>query len=204
MILKNTSKYDTAELRELIKFAARGIGHKHVELHIRNSSYNLYGLRGRCFSRPFGYRIKVTSTEITNLITAKLPKNMPNNTWSGIRISKLWPDGIPFDNWKDAALFVLAHEFRHVWQNKRTKRTGKRGKREYDAEKFAFIRLNKWREKTGRQPVPPRKLPNPFKEEQWSSTECDTAIESVAVVSKKTDATVSSTSPSTPRQEPTA
>jgi hypothetical protein len=177
MILKNTSQYDTDQLKELIEFAACGIGHKNIELHVQGTDW---GLRGRCFSRPFDYRVRVRSTKITNLITMKLPPldKMPKESWTHVkRIKALWPDEIGFADWRDAVLFIAAHEFRHVWQNKRKKRTGKRGKREYDAEKFAFLRLNKWREATGRQSFPPRKQDNPFGGDECQVTNCTTEQE---------------------------
>lgn len=179
MILKNTSQYDTTVLRELAKFAARGIGHHNVELHIRNSNSNI---RGRCFYRPFDIKVKVSSKKIRNLITLKLPGEMPKKTWSGVkRIGRLWPDGIPMEDWRDAILMVLAHEFRHVWQDRRERRTNRAGKGEYDAEKFAFLRLNKWRVATDRQPVLPVKQKNPFGGDECQLTNSTMAQEVVGV-----------------------
>lgn len=161
MRIVNYTDYPDDKLKKLFKFASRGVRDGGVEIHIKGTDR---GLRGRCFCY-LPYQANVASTT-KHLITFKFPykpEAMPQNAWTNVkRIKKLWPNKIPFDSWEDAVLFVAAHEFRHIWQHLREKRIGKGGKLEYDATKFAHIRLNQWREETGRIAVPAIKQPNPF------------------------------------------
>lgn len=164
MRIVNYTDYPDAELKKLFKFASRGIRDGGVELHIKGTNNSL---RGRCFPELSYYAKVASSTK--HLITLKFPykpERMPQSAWTNVkRIKKLWPNKIPFDNWQDAVIYIAAHEFRHIWQHRRKERTGRGGKQEYDAEKFAHIRLNQWRESTGREPVPAVKQPNPFSKE---------------------------------------
>ena len=164
MRIVNYTDYPDSILKSLFKFASRGIRDSGIEIHIKGTNN---GLRGRCFYWLPDYARVASSSK--HLITLKLPykpEGMPQNAWTNVkRIKKLWPNKIPFDNWQDAVLFIAAHEFRHIWQENRRLKTKKGGKQEYDATKFAHIRLNQWREKTGRVPVPAIKQPNPFLQE---------------------------------------
>jgi hypothetical protein len=164
MRVKNTSQYPTAQIKQLMKFAAHGIHDSHVEVHVKGSSN---GLRGYAYSGVPG--IANVYNDVEYLITIRIPPDsnqLPKKALSKVkRIQRLWPNAIPLEDWRDCLLLVAAHEFRHVWQYQRTRRSGQRGKGEYDAEKFAMTRLNEYRRATERDPIPAVKQPNPFSPE---------------------------------------
>lgn len=162
MRIKNTSPYPTERVKELLRFAFRGIADAGVEVHVKGTTTKRYG------GLAYGGIPHIANVAATTryLITIRLPRNedslLPVMKAGTKRLRRLYPEGIPIENWEDLLVFIGAHEGRHIWQYQRRKRTGKRGKGEYDADKFAFKQLNAWRTATGREPVPPIKQPNPF------------------------------------------
>lgn len=162
MRVKNASSYPIDELRLLLHFAARGTQSAGVEIHVKNRQRRISG----CVFRggiPPEARVGPRAEHLMILRLPKDPANMPRAAWGHTkRLHRLWPHRIPLDFWQDAVVLLAAHEFRHIWQLQRAVRTGRRGKLEYDAEKFAYLRLNAWRRHTGREPVPPVKQANPF------------------------------------------
>lgn len=158
MRVTNTSRYDLQRIKELLEFSARGVKDSGVEVHVKNSSR---GWKAYAYSEiPYIANVAATSKY---LITIHTSQWLPSTTWTNVqRIDRLWPEGIPLDSWEDVFVRIAAHEFRHIWQFQRTERTGKGGKGEYDAEKFAFKRLNQWRGATKRLAVPALPQPNPF------------------------------------------
>lgn len=161
MIVKNASNYPTDRVRELLQFGAKGVRDAGVEVHVKNAPN--WTFSGRAY-----YEIP----EIANvdarakyLITIKIggPERFPCLAHHlGVWTMRSYPDGIELEDWEDVLVFVGAHEFRHIWQAQRTERTGKGGKREHDADKFAIRRLNAFREETGRDPIERVKQANPF------------------------------------------
>ncbi|MEM7130239.1 MAG: hypothetical protein AAF702_28165 [Chloroflexota bacterium] len=170
MIVKNTTSKDTKQLKQLLNFAAKGVADKHVEVHVKNGSN---GWRATAYDGiP---NIANVSPKAQYLITMRMGNEVPDTSWTNVkRIKNLYPNGIPIDSWEDNFILYMAHEFRHIWQYQRTERTGKRGKGEYDAEKFAFKRLNEWREHTDRESVEPVKQANPFQECPLTPTDVST------------------------------
>ena len=160
MRVTNTSAYPLEECKRLLVFAARGVRDSAIEVHVKGGRW----CRGTFYEDiPREANVARTSNA---LITISIPADgVPKRTWCQKclkRIAKLWPEGIPLENWQDWLVYIGAHEFRHVWQAQRRERTGRAGKCEYDASKFGLKRLNAWREATGREPVPAVKQPNPF------------------------------------------
>lgn len=157
MRIKNSSSYATAEIEPLLKFAARGIKDSGVEVHIQDTRAGSYS----------GWAANHIPDSVDCAATSRYVVMLRFGEWTGqmkrinpqATVRRRYPDGVKFETWQDMVVYVAAHEFRHIWQYQRTERTGKRGKREADAEKFAVRRLNEWREETGRVPLPETKEP---------------------------------------------
>ena len=160
MRVKNTSSYPTARVKEILRFAFRGVKDAGVEVHVKGASR---GARGYAYGGIPS--IANVAKGARYLVTIGLPEDthrLPKKTWGTKSIKKLFPRGIPLESWEDALVYIGAHEARHIWQVQRKRRTGKGGKREYDADKFSYRRLNDWRAATDRDPIPQVKQPNPF------------------------------------------
>ena len=159
MRVKNTSSYPSERIKDLLRFAFRGVQDAGVEVHVKGSSR---GARGYAYGGIPS--IANVAKDARYLVTVGLPKDkeLPTQTWGTKSIKKLFPEGIPLENWEDVLVYIGAHEARHIWQVQRKRRTGKGGKREYDADKFSYRRLNDWRVATDRDPIPKVKQPNPF------------------------------------------
>ena len=155
MRVTNTSKMDMDRIKELLKFAARSINDKGVEIHVKNSNTGWGGWAYRKIPA-----IANVAPDAIYLITMGLDMNdVPDHTWTKLKtIEKLWPGGIPLDDWEDAFVWLAAHELYHT----KRYRTGKLMGSEYRPTKFAFNRLNEWRVATGRKAIQPVKQPNPF------------------------------------------
>ena len=54
-------------------------------------------------------------------------------------------DKVGLNDWKEAFVWILAHEVRHVWQRRQGYRCNGSGKLELDADEFALTTLEKWR-----------------------------------------------------------
>ena len=160
MRVKNTSSYPTDRVKEILRFAFRGVKDAGVEVHVKGSSR---GARGYAYGGIPS--IANVAKDARYLVTIGLAKDrdlFPKQTWGTKSIEKLFPEGIPLENWEDILVYIGAHEARHIWQYQRRRRTGKRGKGEYDADKFSYRRLNDWRAATDRDTTPQVKQPNPF------------------------------------------
>lgn len=167
MKIKNTSRIATEKIRPLLEFASRRVNDSRVEVHIKHSRSDWFS--GMAYANPHGNCFCSVDARTKYLITLKIPprKNNDNVTelcyWSRLkRLQLIYPDGFPLETWEDQVIKLTAHEFRHIWQFQRSRKTGKRGKGEYDAEKHALVILNKWRIYTNRQPIPKQKQRNPF------------------------------------------
>ena len=166
----------TATLRRLLKFAAKGIDDTGIQVYVTE----IRGV-GRVNGMAYGQSESIDArrrlglscnpTGIRYLITLQFPLypvNYPSDTVNSYKLKRLdakWPNGIPFDGWQDAVVHIAAHEFRHIWQFRKPGNTLFRrnlSASEYDAEKYSYNKLNKWREATNRVPVEAIKQPNPF------------------------------------------
>lgn len=130
-IIKNTSRYNTQELEHLASFI-RGIDHRRIDVVMTDTTRCLW--RGWAPYKMFGNR------DPRYRITLRLcaPENFPCT--SGGRYKRSPPEFMVND-WREAFIIILAHELRHIQQY----RCGWRGKREVDAEKFAFKMLKRYR-----------------------------------------------------------
>jgi len=167
MRVRNTSRLSDEWLRPLLEFAARGVNDAGLMVSVINTTTSF---RGWAFGRgSFTKRrwpdegdgpVQVYPASVEYLVRLFIPATIPLKAWTNVkRIRKMYPDGLPpFESEADAVVMLAAHEFRHIWQY----RNRKSGKGEYDAEKFAFRRLNDYREHTGRPRIDPVKQPNPF------------------------------------------
>jgi len=162
MRVTNSSPYPAARIKELLHFAFRGVNDTKVEIHVKGSDTRYFA--GRAYNGiPAIANVAETFQYLVIIRLARNSEIMPSNIKPGVkRLLRGYPEGLPLEGWEDVIVYVAAHEARHIWQFQRTKRTGKRGKGEYDAEKFAFPRLNAWRLTTGRSNTSPIKQPNPF------------------------------------------
>lgn len=187
MRITNTSRIDTETLRPLLAFAARGVRDSGIVARVKRTTRGVhgrcwyFGVNGYVVGNPIGYA-PYTGEPIypdvpsgtRSLVTLHLP-DLDSPKWAKRfgnyyrlkRIDAKWPQGFPFDGWRDVVVYVAAHEFRHAWQNDRRNRARRQGKRvsgkgEYDAELFALRRVNEYRESTGRSPILEAKQANPF------------------------------------------
>jgi len=154
MLVTNTSPYPAARIYELLQFAFRGVNDANVEVHVKGSDTRLFA--GRAYNGiPAISNTAESSRFLVVIRLARKPKILPTSIKPSVkRLLRGYPDGFPLEGWEDVFVYVAVHEARHIWQFQRTSRTGKGGKREYDAEKFAFQRLNAWRQTTGRSDIP--------------------------------------------------
>ena len=188
MRLYNRSSLPDDEVRELAKFAARGVQDNQVLVEVTDTenpgwsgmAWNIgtnkpafyhSNLPERYIDR---YWAKGKNSQYRYFILIRVPPLAHRErNWSfGQKwMQKKYPDGLPMSTWQDNFVMLVAHEFRHVWQflrNKRLRAAGKKRKQttEVDAEKHAVSVCNQWREKTGREPIEAVKLPNPFEKEE--------------------------------------
>lgn len=174
----------TATMQEVLAFASRGSNTARVYVRIKNTkrgpsgSYTCFSRDGSGYSgKPIGYAPhtrepifpRVPLGTLGYLVMTLPPVDSPrwpttfSNNYRLKRIDAKWPDGFPMhQDTRDVLIYLAAHEFRHHHQHLRRIRTGKAGKGEYDAELHGLRTLNKWREATGREPIPEVKQPNPF------------------------------------------
>ena len=173
-------------LYSLLLFAAKGSGHAGVEVHIKAEPLHLHGY---CYCDLPSVANVARTTHC--LITLHMPptpdaKGWPRAWWNSHGLKRLaakWP-AFPFDDWRDAVVYIAAHEFRHFWQRQRKRRAQREGravtgKLEHDASSHGLRMVNKYRELTGRLPIVAVKQPNPFASASpavpWSRTEYDPA-----------------------------
>jgi hypothetical protein len=136
MRIKNTSRYPTVEIEQLVRFAAKGVGTSGAEVHVKNSRHVLSGGAWRLLER----RDIVNEAKCVDYLvvirvglSAKFPieycypriKRAPRYT---------------IENWREAIVTVTAHELYHIKQ----RRTGKRTS-EVKAERWALNRLEDYR-----------------------------------------------------------
>jgi len=147
MRLENYTTVPDATLREIIRFACPP-GVSGFDLAVKNSSG---GYRGRAYSRGTGYHERA----------GRCPPYIIVGRWKEQPLRWLKP--YKFCDWKSAYLgvtvysdveaivYIVAHELRHLWQErvKRGHRVwGARGQHsERDADAYALHVLREWRRK---------------------------------------------------------
>lgn len=167
MRIRNESRLDDSLLDTVLRFSAWRCGDERVLVHVIDTTTHFRGWafgRGsftkRRWSREDERMVQKYPDSVDFLIRLFIPAKIPLRSWTNVkRIRDAYPGGLPPVLTEACALVLLgAHEFRHIWQY----RNRKRGKGEYDAEKWAFRRLNDWRQQCGLPRVDPVKRPNPF------------------------------------------
>lgn len=117
MLLKNTSRYPTEEVRRLLEYAADGFDLRRVAVHVRNCGRGAYAGRAY-FSVPY---ISSAAKPATRLVVLRIgsPQAFPSSNF----IKKLGhPYGgkssplIEMDNWREGLVALAAHEFCHIHQ----------------------------------------------------------------------------------------
>lgn len=165
------------DLRSLIEFGARGIRDAGVEVRAVWTSQG-----------PHGWAAGRTYIKLS--LPSSPGSKWPNEWWNSyglVRVAQRFPR-FPLDDWRDCVVYLAAHEFRHIWQqrkrmanrlvrvNARVKlrsqgvpaadwesmvpaKEPRRG--EHDAELHGLRMLNKYRVATGREAIPEIKQPVP-------------------------------------------
>ena len=137
MIIKNTSRYPTSEVRKLIRFAMKGIPeNKRLEVHVKNSKY---GFRGYFYPRvPY---IANTKYDRSFLITIGIgAEDKFPISWNYPGHHRCRKYACTIQNWKEALVHTAAHESEHLRQHMKGK-----GLREDHAERRAYKTLMKYR-----------------------------------------------------------
>jgi hypothetical protein len=140
MYLKNTSRYDIEEIKDLLVYAADGFDLRGVAVNVKNCSR---GYAGRAYSDVPG--ISNVHPKATRLVVIRIgtPGKFPISNF----IRKLGhPYGgktsplIEMQNWREALVAVAAHEFCHIHQFQ-----NKLPRSEIQCEKAAAKRLDAYR-----------------------------------------------------------
>lgn len=159
MRIINRTDFPTPALRPLLDFGARGTRDSGVRVElIDDGTYHGVCCQGTAVPREHRktYRCLVQLwLPFSNCL--KFPKGFYNG-YDLKHIHRRWPHGFPFDDFRDAVVYLAAHEFRHVWQYDRLVRARRQRRKvsskcEHDAELFALRRLNQYRLETGRDIV---------------------------------------------------
>lgn len=140
MIIRNTSRYPTREVKALVRFATSELDMRRVCVNVKNSSRVRSGYAydhvPAMSNAPAGCRY---------LITIKLggPENWPReeayHNGNGARRGGRWPE-IDIADWREALVHLAAHEGKHIDQyQSRTKCS------EVACEHFAAYMLDHYR-----------------------------------------------------------
>ncbi|MBS7622269.1 hypothetical protein KEJ39_01160 [Candidatus Bathyarchaeota archaeon] len=136
MRIKNTSRYPTDEVEQLVRFASRGIDSSRVEVHVKNSKRVFAGRAWHNIGRNMVINV---AEDITDLLVVRVgsPTNFPFE-FSYPRL-KTAPRYM-IQDWREAVVCLTAHELYHIKQ----RRTGRRAS-EVRAERWALKRLLEYR-----------------------------------------------------------
>ena len=140
MILKNTSSFLTAEVRQLVTFALRNMDTRKLAVHVKNSR-NAYG--GRAYKRvPY---MSKSYGKAKELITVRIGKPDKFPTTNKLRDRDYGYGGkgspiITYGTWQEAMIGVTAHEGHHIVQFRHNWPLS-----EVECEKVAAKRLEEWK-----------------------------------------------------------
>ena len=161
--LYNSSNVSDDVLRPLLEFAGKGVRLDKTEVHFRTQARSGFG----GFASGPGYsgwkRVRKCDTSLyvvsLNVLTPEAYTARVDRGRQKL-VSKKFPDGMPLERWEDMLVYLAAHEFVHIGQFRRGVDKGQRI--EYRATIAGYRKVNKYREATGREPIPEAKQPNPF------------------------------------------
>lgn len=136
MIIRNTSKYSTEEMKKLIDFVAKGFNHKNICLNIKNSGS---AYRGRAYRGIPAISNAPKSSQYLVVVAIGTPDKFPvAEYYSNQKYKRLIP--VTFETWQEAFVSVLAHELRHIYQFRNNKPCS-----EVDASKIGYKKLMEYR-----------------------------------------------------------
>jgi hypothetical protein len=170
VLLKNTSRYDTKLVRQIIKFAAGNIPIDDVAINIKNSQHVW---AGRAFaSVPWESPWR---GQASRLIVCRIggPQKFPYQThgYPGRKVENgNWPTPLLGD-WMEALVFLVAHELFHIVQFRVKARAS-----EIETEAYGMKRMLAWRELVAKGGVHvPVALPKPVVERSVAKKQAMTA-----------------------------
>ncbi len=137
-----TAAYPADECERLVRFAGEGLPGGSVRVVVRGRPY---GITGKAPGRRDG---SVPRVEIR--LGAKSTVRCPIVPTAPSLKERL--PSVRCRDWRDAFIWVVAHELRHVWQLDSPPCC--RSCSEEDAEVWALRSLNRWRRSAGRLAVP--------------------------------------------------
>lgn len=145
MWVRNTSSYDTEEVKRLVAFATRGVNMTRVCVNVKGSAQR------RWAGRAYGYipsysNAPRTAKYLISLRFGEWTGPIPDHDYHG-RSPEQKPDSrfpfLRFDTWQEMIIGLAAHEAQHVHQFRHGKRRS-----EVRCERFAARALARWREET--------------------------------------------------------
>jgi hypothetical protein len=137
MTLRNTSRYDTREVRELVRFATSEVDMRGVHVNVKNANNTAF--RGMAYiGVPF---ISNAPPKADYLVTIGIgaEDHFPMSRIHR-RMTSRWPE-YEMNNWREALVVVAAHEAKHIEQFKEDK-----PRSEIACEYFAARMLRRYRE----------------------------------------------------------
>jgi hypothetical protein len=138
VIVKNSSKYPSDQVEDLVKFALKNVPHsEELEVHVKNSKHAFYG---RIFASAEDYTCGCNSRRFLIVVRIGKAKHFP--------YLSVYPDhkrcqkyAVMLNDWKEALVKVTAHEGMHLRQW-----IDKKPMWEHQAEKHAVMILDKYRD----------------------------------------------------------
>jgi hypothetical protein len=140
VIIKNSSKYPSSEVEDLVKFALKNVPHSdELEVQVRNSKHAFYG---RIFTSAEDCTCDCDGQRFLIVVRIGNAKHFP--------YLSVYPDhkrcqryAVMLNNWKEALVKVTAHEGMHL-----TQLIEKKPMWEHQAEKHATMILATYRNTT--------------------------------------------------------
>jgi hypothetical protein len=138
LIIKNSSKYPSDQVENLVKFALKNVPHsEELEVHVKNSKYAFYG---RIFASAEDCTCGCNGQRFLIVVRIGKTRHFP--------YLSVYPDhkrcqkyAVLLNDWKEALVKVTAHEGMHLRQW-----IDKKPMWEHQAEKHAVMILSKYRD----------------------------------------------------------
>jgi hypothetical protein len=137
VIVRNSSRYPTVKVENLVKFALRNAPHSdQLEVHVGGSKHAFYG---RIFASAENCTCGCSGQRFLIVVRIGSKKHFPYlSVYPNHKRCQKY--AIMLSNWKEALVKVTAHEGMHLQQM-----TEKRPMWEHQAEKHAKMILTKYR-----------------------------------------------------------
>src|SRR5690242_14068927 len=111
MFVRNSSRYPTDEVEQLVAHGAWGIDTDDIEIHVRNSKGSFSGTA--YFAKPRRLRLQ---SQTRWLVVARIgePRRFPihRHRYPGLKTAPRYD----ILDWREAVILIVAHEVRHVQQ----------------------------------------------------------------------------------------